>query len=372
MPRHLITGGTGFVGSAIIIELLRRSSDIDLICLVRPSDRRGKERLTEKLLAEADRYGQDLNLYGLSERVDVIDWDITDDITNMPAIGKVDKVWHSAASLKYTDEDREEIFAHNVDGTRNILRLMHHVGADHFVYISTAYVWGPTSGQVLEVPRAENSPVNNVYEQSKLSAEALVLGHSDCTATILRPTIIVGHSDTFASSSSFGVYGFIKQLRRLAFTSQVRMDGYFQRNSLKIICDPDVPLNIVPIDLVAAAAVDLVMCESPPRIANIANVSPPTVGQMMETFFAYKGLKSPEYVSDKSGFSVIDAEFDRRIEFYKSYLAGHKTFSQDELSKIGHPIAVAYNHAVLERLYRTYEEDAGVGKKPQTAGSNNR
>jgi nucleoside-diphosphate-sugar epimerase len=326
--------------------------------LVRPNGRPAQERLINKVRSEATRYGVDIDAYGLTERVSAVEWDITNDAATCPNFDEVDTVWHSAASLKYKDRDRPEIFQHNVEGTRNMLDVAKRNCASSFAYISTAYVCGPTSGKIVEARRPHNGLANNVYEQSKLLAEGLIFAQDEVPATILRPTIVVGHSKTFASSSSFGIYGFFDQLDRLALTSRAKMGGYFQRNSIKVIADPGVPLNIVPVDFVATAAVDIVTSElSPWWVAHISNMSPPTVGDVMDAAFACKGLKGPQYVKDKTGFSVVDGEFDRHIDFYKSYIVGKKYFSQGALSQLGRSIAVAYTPTMIERLYRTYEQD---------------
>ncbi len=49
---HMVTGGTGFIGSCIILELLRQT-DAEIICLVRPGKEPVESRLKKALKAAA-------------------------------------------------------------------------------------------------------------------------------------------------------------------------------------------------------------------------------------------------------------------------------------------------------------------------------
>jgi thioester reductase-like protein len=55
---HLITGGTGFVGSAVILELLRQT-DADVVAVVRPAAGAPRQRLVEALGHAAAMYEAD-------------------------------------------------------------------------------------------------------------------------------------------------------------------------------------------------------------------------------------------------------------------------------------------------------------------------
>ena len=51
--------------------------------------------------------------------------------------------------------------------------------------------------------------------------------------------------------------------------------------------------------------------------------------------FRRLGLRAPGFVDSSDHFSSIDAEFDKGINFYGSYLAGHKEFDQRAAAAIG-------------------------------------
>jgi hypothetical protein len=51
--------------------------------------------------------------------------------------------------------------------------------------------------------------------------------------------------------------------------------------------------------------------------------------------FRRLGLRAPTFVDSSDHFSSIDAEFDKGINFYGSYLAGHKEFDQRAAAAIG-------------------------------------
>ena len=55
---HLVTGGTGFVGSSIILELLQQT-DAEVIGIVRPGATSADARLQQALQKAAAVYGYD-------------------------------------------------------------------------------------------------------------------------------------------------------------------------------------------------------------------------------------------------------------------------------------------------------------------------
>ena len=150
-----ITGATGFVGSSIAKELLKKK--LKLRCLVRKTS----------------------NFRGLlNGDIEVVFGDIGDRILLQRAMKDCSAVIHAAAVLESSDKNRmEEV---NVDGTKNTVEAAIVNNIKKFIFISSL--------DVLLEPR-------NDYAESKLKAEKIVNDSSISSFFILRPSIIYGGGD---------------------------------------------------------------------------------------------------------------------------------------------------------------------------------
>ena len=99
--RILVTGATGFVGSAIVRELLRLGHSVR--ALARPSS-------MEKLPS--------------SDHLQPISGDVTSSNRLESAMDGVDGVFHCAAVYSYWHRDPAETYRVNVDGTVNVLEYI--------------------------------------------------------------------------------------------------------------------------------------------------------------------------------------------------------------------------------------------------------
>lgn len=198
-----LTGATGFLGRAVLAELLD-TTDVSIIGLVRArsageAEQRGWETLhsaldrhpTEEEQARCTWLRTDLEetRLGLAEE----DW-------NRLATG-IGDIIHCAASVEF-DLELNEAQRINVDGTARLLELatkatgQGHFGCFH--HVSTAYVSGRTAEKVdadhLPSDRAGN--FRNNYERTKARAERLLRTQSTVPVAIYRPSIISGRTDT--------------------------------------------------------------------------------------------------------------------------------------------------------------------------------
>jgi nucleoside-diphosphate-sugar epimerase len=174
---NLVTGATGFLGSALALELLART-DERVALLVRDSAVPPADRVVAALHRAAQDHGYPEDFVDRNRgRLDVVAGDLDADPTGAaPALGPVARAWHCAASLRYEDSHRDEIWHTNVEGTRKALELARRCSAAEFHHISTAYVAGTRKGIVPEVPvdAPAAAPTNNAYETSKVGGEQLV------------------------------------------------------------------------------------------------------------------------------------------------------------------------------------------------------
>src|ERR1700758_1572471 len=115
----LVTGATGFVGSAVARRLLAAGSAVRV--LARPgSDRR--------------------NLVGLD--VDVAEGNLTDAASLERACAGCDALFHVAADYRTWAPKPEELYQANVEGSRALMRAALQAGVKRVVYTSSVAVLG--------------------------------------------------------------------------------------------------------------------------------------------------------------------------------------------------------------------------------------
>lgn len=349
-PRTLVTGATGFVGAALVLELLART-DGEVLCLVRP--RPGVDtgvRLRHHLATAAAHHDLDpAVLDEIAGRVRALEGDITDahlaDLAD--AAGPIGSVWHSAASLKYQDRDAAEIRLHNVEGTRHVIALAVAAGASEFNHISTAYVAGRRSGVIHEAPVPEGIETNNQYERSKVDAEALVQD-APLHHRIFRPSIVIGHSRTRQAQSDVGVYGFLREMQRFVDATE----DPSQLPALRIAAHRETGLNLIPVDLVASAAVEIAHSNSSEHHYHLTNGHHVLVRDAIPMVCEVLGLPAPTFTDSADELSPEDQLLNRYLDFYLPYLGGERLFDRTNTdavvaSRCDHPLDPPEQRAVV-------------------------
>ena len=171
--RAFVTGGTGFVGAAVIRELL--AAGIAVTALVRPT---------------ADRR----NLAGLD--VTLAAGDVRDGDTLPAAMAGCAWVMHVAAYYGTRESDAETMQAVNVDGVKNVLEAARRSGVERLVHCSTIGTIGRRQDGGLP---DEETPFNlwetaSHYARSKYEGEcaALEAAASGLPVVVVNPCAPVG------------------------------------------------------------------------------------------------------------------------------------------------------------------------------------
>ena len=167
----LLTGGTGFLGTALVEKILRSIPDLGrLYLVVRPSKDKGAEQRFHKDVLNSAAFRRLREELGdgfdarVSEKVKVLEGDV-----HAPSLGlgeedlaelseNVDVVMHSAASVVF-DAPLDAAVDSNVRGTVGLLKLARGWSKKPlFMHISTAYVAGNIRGEAPEEPPTDETP----------------------------------------------------------------------------------------------------------------------------------------------------------------------------------------------------------------------
>ena len=169
----LITGASGFIGSFIAEEALKR----------------GMETWAAVRGSSSTKYLSD-------PRINLIKLDLDSEKQMRDALAshKFDFVVHAAGVTKCIDPN--DFFRVNTEGTKNLVRalLSLEMPIKKFVYLSSLSIFGPARENMPYSEITDNdTPVpNTAYGQSKLAAENFLKEQQSLPYVILRPTGVYG------------------------------------------------------------------------------------------------------------------------------------------------------------------------------------
>lgn len=168
MGAVLVTGGSGFVGGAILARLVADGRSVR--ALVRSSD-------------SAETVG--------ALGADPVFGDILDPASLAPAMQGCDTVYHAAGVNTFCVRDPTPMFTANVTGSENVMRAAAAAGVGRVVYTSSAAVLGEATGVVADEAAKHRGSFLSHYEHSKHDAERAVLR---LAAELAVPTVCVNPS----------------------------------------------------------------------------------------------------------------------------------------------------------------------------------
>ncbi len=217
-------------------------------------------------------------------------------------------VIHSAGSvnLETTQEARDDVYAHNYEGTLNLLRALDGY-AFRFIYIGTVFSSGIQQGRIgddyMGLPA---HTFRNPYEESKAKVEIEVARYCEekgIRFQILRPSIICGRvmDEPLYYTPKFDVfYGWLKffwQLKKAELHSPLRLCIHEKAT-----------MNVVPVDFVAKTIVKAV--HSHVGQLNIANPEAANTVEITRATLEHIGYENASFVNS------IPTDLNRIEQFY--------------------------------------------------------
>ena len=211
--RVLVTGASGFVGSAVVRALL--AAGYPVRALLRTTSPRG-------------------NLSALD--LEIVEGDMRDAESVARAMAGARYVMHVAADYRLWSSDREEIRHNNVTGTRTVMEAALRGGVERIVYTSSVAALALRSdGQAADEATAiAETAAIGAYKRSKVAAQHMVemmIARDNLPAVIVNPSTPIGPRDIRPTPTG----------RIIVEAASGRMPGYV-----------DTGLNLVHVDDVAA------------------------------------------------------------------------------------------------------------------------
>ncbi|ADO68983.1 NAD-dependent epimerase/dehydratase family protein [Stigmatella aurantiaca] len=326
MRTILITGATGFLGSALVASLLAEGHRVKTLSRNDPAGARVRAAAGEA----ARGFGLILNdrHWELLSTVEVDFRDLRSTL-HPRILEDVTHVWNSAAEMSYSLKKILPAMEQNVmaSSTLYALTARHARRCQRFYHVSTAYTAGFDVEEVHEALHFTPRLIN-AYQLSKWAAETNLFQHHQemkLPLTLFRPSAVIGHQATgWSTGVSFGLFclaeGILHGKRRNA--GQIHLD-------LK----EDARLNLVCIDTVVRRARELLRAEAhrqPVEIFHCVGDESLRVAEALEPAGSLLGLRvvfGPPQLE-------VDAEIHRIIKKNKPFADSTWHFRTDRLKQV--------------------------------------
>jgi thioester reductase-like protein len=335
-----LTGGTGFLGTVLLRELLIKGHTVTALARAKGGvspQARIKGRLLDYDPAFAfDKFnGNYLHIVEQSSGVEYLGMD-KKVFFKYAAI--TDMIIHNAAC---TDLEAEwEVYEKvNIQGTKQAIEFAANTNSKSLAYTSSAYVAGTRVGKVSEDELIPEGGFRNGYEKSKAISENEVrkaTSSGRIRSMIFRPSIIVGCSRNGWMCEEHHFFDFIFRLslihkiilKQLA-SLKLKVDYHF-----RIPGDPQTTKNFVPVDYVARSIALLIekgnswgktfhlTHPKPLKLKNLESYVQKALGWMEITLCSKREIKD---------LSPLEKRFFRSTQIYEKYFWEEPCFDQSNL-----------------------------------------
>ena len=240
IEKILVTGGTGFIGGAVLAELIEGPRWPQILIMVRAANvKDGRDRIIKSI----ERFQPELPLDALVCENQIIAVGLEDvaRLADEPRIRDVTHVIHSAAVTAFSKHPR--IRAINVDASLQFVAVLKKFArVQRFINVGTAWCVGMDVEKLVCEDGEQGSSTHIVpYTESKLEFEKAVRRqYPDFPFVSARPSIVVGHT-RYGTAPSSSIYWVFRSVQVL---------GQFS-------CEFDGKMDVVPVDWVARALIGL-------------------------------------------------------------------------------------------------------------------
>lgn len=299
----LVTGGTGFLGSHLLMQLCEQGKKVG--ALKRPASDTAFVR-------------QLFSFYHKEHLFDSIEWvegDILDIHSLLPAMKDCEQLYHCAASVGFSNKDTATLTKNNILGTQNVVNAALETGIKKMCHVSSIAVLGKET-LITDDTFWDAGERHSAYAESKYKAEQEVWrGVAEgLDIVVVRPSVIIG---PWKQQGGIGVLfrEIEKGLRFYTPGSTAYVDVNDVARAMITLTD-----SMVKNDSFIVSAENLTYRELIGMIANIAGKPAPRwcAGRFLSGLAWRLFVLKDYFTRSDSGFNEITAEISQTTSLYSN------------------------------------------------------
>ena len=154
--------------------------------------------------------------------------------------------------------------------------------------------------------------------------------------------------------SSTGFYAMVTALVRLRRIMRLRK----AEQPARFLAEPRVPLNLIPIDLVAEATARIALADDTARVFHLTNTRPPMLGDAFAAILGLLGMPEAEFTDAADRLGDLDQR--ARQAFHEPYLSSDLTFDGTNTAQVcgADTLSYPFDAAAYERVTTWFLENS--------------